>query len=392
MNDAPSLGLSVRRTLTQDARDAFRNFRRHGSRHFGPAGTFSAVRRVLRSTPGAPTGGKNSAADHGRFAVPPPAANGSDACHRASASGMDPAVKRLDPHSPAAAALAAGRYRIRVLDAAGVANVMIPWMRAAGWNPGLQDATTFLAADPGGFFVGELDDQPIATVSAVRYDRDFGFMGCYLVAAPFRGLGYGLAIHEAGRRHLAGCVQGGDGVLEKVDNYRTIGRVLAYQNTRFEGIRTDSDWRPTLPLTEVCQVPLPALETLDRACFPAARSSFLQAWLHQPDAVALAAEDTLPTGEIRGYGVIRRCFSGWKIGPLFARDGQVAEAILRGLVERIPVGDHFYLDVPAPNQPALELAARYGLREVFATARMYAGPPPAIRLDWVFGVTTFELG
>jgi hypothetical protein len=32
------------------------------------------------------------------------------------------------------------------------------------------------------------------------------------------------------------------------------------------------------------------------------------------------------------------------------------------------------------------------MTQVFATARMYTGPAPAIDLDRVFGVTSFELG
>jgi hypothetical protein len=32
------------------------------------------------------------------------------------------------------------------------------------------------------------------------------------------------------------------------------------------------------------------------------------------------------------------------------------------------------------------------MKQVFGTARMYTGEPPAIALDRVFGVTTFELG
>jgi hypothetical protein len=38
------------------------------------------------------------------------------------------------------------------------------------------------------------------------------------------------------------------------------------------------------------------------------------------------------------------------------------------------------------------LARRYNLTEVFATARMYTGPFPKVNLDWVYAVTTFELG
>lgn len=95
---------------------------------------------------------------------------------------------------------------------------------------------------------------------------------------------------------------------------------------------------------------------------------------------------------MRGYGVIRPCYRGWKIGPLFARDLVTAESIFRGLVDRIPNGDPFVLDVAEPNAAALALVRRYNLTEVFATARMYTGPFPKVNLDWVYGVTTFELG
>jgi hypothetical protein len=277
-------------------------------------------------------------------------------------------MKRLAPDSEAARDLASGRYRIRTLDAAGLAAVPIPWMRDASWNPGLHDAETFITADPDGFLVGELDGQPIATISGVRYDDTFGFLGCYIVLEPFRRRGYGMAIHEAARRHLEGCTQGGDGVLENVEKYKQIGRAYAYRNARFEGIKQAADWTPSTPLRDAREIPLEQLEALDRACFPALRTP------------------------VQGYGVIRRCYRGWKIGPLFAQDAQTAENLFRGLVDRIPAGDPYVLDIAEPNEAAKDLVARYGMREVFATARMYTGPFPQVRLDWVYGVTTFELG
>ena len=143
-------------------------------------------------------------------------------------------MRVLDPASPAARDLASGRFRIRTAGVADLAAVTVPWMADAGWNPGLHDATTFHIADPDGFLVGELDGEPIATVSGVRYSDDFAFLGCYIVREAFRGRGYGLAIHEAARRRLEGCVQGGDGVLENVKVYEGIGRVLAYRNARYE--------------------------------------------------------------------------------------------------------------------------------------------------------------
>ena len=49
-------------------------------------------------------------------------------------------------------------------------------------------------------------------------------------------------------------------------------------------------------------------------------------------------------------------------------------------------------DVPVPNADGSALARDLGFEPVFETARMYRGPDPCLRLDRVFGVTTFELG
>lgn len=298
-------------------------------------------------------------------------------------------MKTLEACSPAAIDVASGKYVIRNLNVAGLAGVTIPWMREAGWNPGVNDAQTFHMADPSGFFVGELDGEPIATVSGVRYDDSFGFIGCYIVAPRFRGQGYGLAIHEAARRHLAGCTQGGDGVLENIEKYKRIGRVFAHRNARYEGTKSCLDAKASSPTYDAREFTLEEITPLERECFPAVRTRFLASWLQQPGAISLAVR-----GEsgVCGFGVIRPCFRGWKIGPLFAQEPAAAESVFRGLVNHIPDQDPFVLDIPEPNAAARDLVARHGMKEIFATARMYTGPFPKIRLDWVYGITTFELG
>jgi hypothetical protein len=301
-------------------------------------------------------------------------------------------MRSLDPTSAAARDLASGRYLIRTMTADELATIAVPWMADAGWDPGRHDASTFRAADPDGFHIGLLDGEPIATVSGVRYSDDFAFLGCYIVREPFRGHGYGLAIHEAARRRLEGCVQGGDGVLENVPIYERIGRVLAYRNARFEGVRAASDGpaaSAAVATVDARQVPIEAIEALDRWGFPARRRAFLTAWLAQPGAYARA----LPGSDgLRGYGVIRPCVRGWKVGPLFAADRDAAETILDALLADIPPGDPWILDIPEPNAAARALVADRAMTQVFATARMYTGPAPAIDLDRVFGVTSFELG
>jgi hypothetical protein len=82
---------------------------------------------------------------------------------------------------------------------------------------------------------------------------------------------------------------------------------------------------------------------------------------------------------------------GWKIGPLLANDEETAIRLLDGLLASVP-GETVSLDVPLPNAAAVRAAADRGMVEVFSTARMYKGTPPALDLDRIWGVTSFELG
>jgi hypothetical protein len=95
---------------------------------------------------------------------------------------------------------------------------------------------------------------------------------------------------------------------------------------------------------------------------------------------------------MKGYAVARSCVEGWKIGPLFADDDKTAEALFLGICARLPSDGPVILDVPEPNRTAMRLAERTGLTQVFETARMYAGPAPALDLNRIYGITSFELG
>jgi hypothetical protein len=143
-----------------------------------------------------------------------------------------------------------------------------------------------------------------------------------------------------------------------------------------------------MPLVDARDVSFDLLLAYDREHFPAPRPAFLAGWLGLAGHRGIAA---VAEGQLRGYAVIRPCPRGHKIGPLFADGPQVAEALFLALTNPI-AGQDVFLDVPEPNGPALVLAERWGLRPAFETARMYDGPAPRVRLECVYGVTTFELG
>ncbi|MEH2523075.1 MULTISPECIES: GNAT family N-acetyltransferase [unclassified Bradyrhizobium] len=266
-------------------------------------------------------------------------------------------------------------------------SLAVDWAAAEGWNPGLGDDACFASVDPDGFLIAELDGAPAATVSCVNYDARFSFLGFYIVRPDLRGKGYGLRIWNAAIAHAGARVIGLDGVVAQQDNYRKSGFQLAYANVRYGGT-VAAPSAPRADVIALSEVPFAAVEADDATVFPAPRPAFLRAWIGAPGHNGCAI---MRDGRLAGWGVIRPCRKGFKIGPLVTNDRAIAEPVLSALLARVGGGEIF-LDVPDINREALALAQDFGLAPVFETARMYTGAIPPLRLERVFGVTSFELG
>ena len=261
----------------------------------------------------------------------------------------------------------------------------VDWAAREGWNPGLADAAAFLAQDTHAFRGLFLDGALGAVISATRYPGGFAFIGFYICRPDLRGEGHGLALWQDTFRTLDGPV-GLDAVVEQQETYARDGFVRAYANFRFGGMAPVA--APDPRVVDITPAHLDAVTALDRACFGFPRPDFLKAWLAPPQGRACVFVEN---GAVKGYGVIRRCRAGWKIGPLFADGAEVAGALFSTLA-LTAAGDQVFLDIPDPNPAARALAEGAGLAPVFETGRMYRGTGPDLPLDRIFGITTFELG
>jgi GNAT superfamily N-acetyltransferase len=263
----------------------------------------------------------------------------------------------------------------------------IAWAAEEGWNPGAGDAECFWAADPAGFWLGERDGEPLACISIVRYGAAFGFLGLYIARPAARGQGLGLALWKAAMAGSPAACIGLDGVVAQQDNYRKSGFVLAHRNIRYGGLDAARP-APEGATVDAAALPFAAIAAYDRKCFPAPRDAFLRAWLTHPGHVARAV---VKDGAIAGYGVVRPCPAGAKIGPLFADDEATARTLFAALANAAPPGPVF-LDVAEPHRAAVAMAESAGMAPVFETARMYTTPPPAFDAARVWGISSFELG
>lgn len=259
---------------------------------------------------------------------------------------------------------------------------LVDWAGREGWNPGRNDADLFWRLDPEGFLALEIDGRLAGGGAIIRYDERFGFMGLFLVDPAHRGRKLGTELWYARRdRLLARMGPGGTIGLDAVDAmipfYERGGFRAFYRHRRFDVPEP----------VDLARVPASLLVEFDRRGFPADRSRFLEAWIRQPGATSLAVLDG---DRLRGYGVLRPCLSGWKVGPLFAEDRDVAEGLLRRF-RQIAGAEPLTVDLPDNNPGAMALARDLGMREVFGCVRMYYGPVPEIRDSQVYGVATLEV-
>jgi GNAT superfamily N-acetyltransferase len=268
---------------------------------------------------------------------------------------------------------------------------LVKWAADEGWNPGRYDADIFWQTDPDGFIAAEVGGEFVGGGSIVSYQGNFGFMGFFIVKPKFRGQGLGTQLWFARREILqsrlnASASIGMDGVFEMQPFYTKGGFKFSHREIRFEG----KGIACSLPSSVI---PLSALSfdlirDYDQVHFPAERTDFLKAWITQPESRALGV---LENKQLKGYGVIRRCKNGYKMGPLFADNADIALDLFNSLSDHA-AEEAIYIDVPEVNQHAMQIVNDKGMKEVFGCARMYFANKPKLPDATIYGITTFELG
>ena len=102
-------------------------------------------------------------------------------------------------------------------------------------------------------------------------------------------------------------------MINKIDKYKRLGYVESHKNIRY-AFNYKGPLKENSKIVDLGMVSFATLENFDRRYFPALRSQFLKSWISQPEAFALGYLDNQ---KLHGYGVIRKCLQGYKIGPLF---------------------------------------------------------------------------
>ncbi|MEZ5944089.1 MAG: GNAT family N-acetyltransferase [Planctomycetaceae bacterium] len=270
---------------------------------------------------------------------------------------------------------------------------LVSWANDEGWNPGLNDAECFWQLDPEGFLATSDGERFLGGGAIIRHSDDFGFMGLFIIDKAYRGQGLGTQLWFARHDKLLSRLKSGgtiglDGVDAMVPFYQKGGFQPFTRHRRFQLNATPAGASRSAHVVPLDSVSIVAVADYDRCCFPARREEYLAKWLNQPGAVSLGY---VRDGSLQGFGVMRPCIVGWKIGPLFADSLDIADALFQAL-QLESAGGPIFLDAPDNNRAALELCQKHQMEEVFGCVRMYLGPPPELDHGRIFGVTTLEVG
>jgi hypothetical protein len=177
-----------------------------------------------------------------------------------------------------------------------------------------------------------------------------------------------------------------DGVVERETTYRQAGFKAVYRHIRhiYNPIPSDRIPDEAIPLTKV---PFEAIALYDAELFPASRPQFLEPWIRLSES----AYGIMENERLVGYGILRPCRQGFKIGPLFAETLEIADRLFRALTCDSK-GQPVFIDIPDVNSSLPVLIERYRLQPVFTCVRMYWGSGPNLDVERIFGATTLELG
>jgi len=258
--------------------------------------------------------------------------------------------------------------------------IISEWGNEFDWNSCPKDAEPFLALDPNGFFVAEVDGKPVASMIAVKYDDEYNHSGNWIVSKQFRGHGYGAIMydHTMSYAHRSKIV-GMDAVEHKVPAYKKHGFEVFCKSPTYtkkaQGVLKET-------VTDLHNLPFKDLEEYDLATFGYSRKNFLKGLLGVGKYYALGV---VQEGKLKGYGVLRNGFIGYKVGPLMADTPEIADDILEGLQSFI-LGKEVYVEFLESNKNMVAVLEKQNWNYFSHLFRMFCGGVPKTDVQRTYAV------
>jgi GNAT superfamily N-acetyltransferase len=258
----------------------------------------------------------------------------------------------------------------------------------AGWNQTEADWRRFLALQPDGCFVAELDGTAVGTTVCFVFGP-VAWVAMVLVDEAVRGRGIGTAL----MRHALGFLDSRGISSVRLDAtplgrpiYEKLGFVAEYTLARYAGVPESagaaSGVEPLRPAT------LPAVECLDEQVTRGERGRLLRRlFAEHPDGFRVVRRDDA----VVAFLASRPGTNATQIGPCVVADEQAGWLLLTDAAARYS-GQRVFIDVPLPNEPARRAVEALGLSAERELLRMGRGEAVRENLDLLWASSGPEKG
>lgn len=268
-------------------------------------------------------------------------------------------------------------------------------MRAAkeGWRPGALDHVAFSAVQDSKFLVGELNDNVVSSAFYLKHNTDYVYCGGYIVSEGCRKHGYGADVYKATYAPLVqeGCNMAGDAPIDALPFHASYGLkpqwcIQCYDLSLNELLKSSLIEKGDFQIVATSEQLFKELVDYDSHVHVFPRPSFLEKWLFASNCHSSVAINT--SGEVAGYGVVRTTLGiegeeiGWRIGPLFADNSNIARSLYHDLCVRAAAEDRgsvITADVSYGrgfNPDSLKLLTELGGRKTYQMMRVYSNGSP----------------
>lgn len=258
----------------------------------------------------------------------------------------------------------------------------------AGWNQIEADWRRFLALEPDGCFVAELDGEPVATTTTCVFES-IAWIAMVLVDKPARHQGIATRLVD----HAVQYLEGRGVQTVRLDAtplgrpvYERLGFVAEYELVRLQGTGPAVVPDSSVDLDIPNDFSAPA--KLDQEISGTDRSRLLEAMFRErPDATRVAVDGSRTIG----YAMLRAGSRATQIGPSAALTPDAGCALLDWAFRQCD-GQSVFVDIPIDNQPAIDWANRNGLETQRPFTRMYRGRPVQNRVVHLWASSGPEKG
>jgi GNAT superfamily N-acetyltransferase len=255
--------------------------------------------------------------------------------------------------------ISAARLSLRGMEEKDLEMVM-NWCKEEEWNVGQYDAAAYYTLDPKGHFLFLLDEQPVGAISIVRYSPHLLAIGPFIVKKEYRNKGYGAQIWQYAIELLeknnkaTACLYS---VPAQISRYAGSGFKEGFHIQRWQSfIKKISNLDETTEnLKQLNSISIESIIEYDQSIFSVSRKKLLTKFIQNEHIVGFASTDD--NRKITGFGLIRPCIQGYRIGPLYANHIENAQKLFKTLLDKVN-NCTVFIDAPSYN-PYIEIFTSY---------------------------------